>query len=95
MSTFGTPAVFGWSRGYVAFAFDGDGTDEHPTTHLLTSHSRDGLRWSTPKRAAMPSSVEYEGAYAEPVIGAVREGPSGLLAVGWDGGGTCGPPTDL
>jgi hypothetical protein len=86
--------VFGWSRGYVAFAFDGDGSEGSSPRHLLASASKDGLHWSAPTAAAMPKSVWEEGiGYTTVQFASLLEGPSGLVAVGTNSGGTCAPAT--
>ena len=84
---------YSWSHGYLAFTVVPNG--ETPTVvrrHLLTSSSRDGLHWTAPRVASLPKGIGTDQ-YSFVAIDRVAEGPGGLLAIGHDSGGTCGPPT--
>ena len=79
--------IHGWSGGYVAFeqspGSDEDGNDL-PVT-IRASSSRDGVTWTKP--TAVDSGLR--GMIA---IRTVVEGPSGLLALAFHYGDTCGGP---
>jgi hypothetical protein len=89
----GPPQVYGWSGGYLAFAVVPNGETASKTTRrLLTSSSRDGLHWSTPRVAPLPKGIGTDQ-YSYVTVDRVAEGPGGLLAIGSESSGTCGPPT--
>lgn len=79
--------VFGWSRGYLAFAADGGSStgSSLPATISATS-SDDGVSWSA------PHSIDLAGLDDRIDVAAVVEGPAGLLMVGDYRPGTCGGP---
>jgi hypothetical protein len=78
--------VFGWSRGFVGFTIQVNGTtdDGHPIpSTIVSSYSADGVHWHAGKKLDPMAA----GSYGDlEVIRAVIEGPAGLLAVGWSGG---------
>jgi hypothetical protein len=82
-----TVDVFGWSRGYVGFAEVADeSSPASPTLTIVATSSTDGLHWS----ANQP--IDLTGLDSPVFVTDVVEGPTGLLAVGYEGGGTCGGP---
>ena len=79
--------VRGWSGGYVAFE-QSPGSDENGNdlpVVIRASSSADGLRWSAPTTV----KTGFKGSYQ---ISTIVEGPSGLLALGYPYGDTCGGP---
>jgi hypothetical protein len=76
--------LFGWSKGYVAFAMTDTSTeDDAPRVAISVTSSKDGLHWTKPRQI-------WDG-YIE--IRDLVEGPNGLLAVGYSIGRVmCGPP---
>ncbi len=82
--------VFGWSGGYLALE-QSPGSDDNgndlPVT-IRASSSTDGVHWSAP--TAIPTG--FKGNIA---IESIVEGPSGLLALGYRYGDTCGGPEPL
>jgi hypothetical protein len=80
--------VHGWTGGYVAFdqAGGADGNGNVTPIIMRASASTDGLHWSAPSvldASNLDNNVE---------IANIVEGPSGLLAVGFPFGDTCGGP---
>jgi hypothetical protein len=82
--------VRGWSGGYVAFE-QSPGSDENgndlPVVIRATS-STDGVDWSAPTTL----KTGFKGSYQ---ISSIVEGPSGLLALGYPYGDTCGGPSTV
>ena len=79
--------VRGWSGGYVAFE-QSPGSDENGNelpVVIRASSSTDGLHWSPPTTV----KTGFKGSYG---ISSIVEGPSGLLALGYPYGDTCGGP---
>lgn len=79
--------VRGWSGGFVAFEQSpgsDDSGDELPVT-IRSSVSTDGLHWSAPTTL----ETGFKGNLA---ISSIVEGPSGLLALAYPYGDTCGGP---
>jgi hypothetical protein len=83
-------SVQGWSGGYVALEQTG-GSDEDGNevpVVIRSSASSDGIHW------AAPTTVDTAGIVGSIEITEIVEGPSGLLALGYPVGDTCGgPPT--
>src|SRR5262245_47351580 len=79
--------VFGWSGGYVALA-QSPGSDENgnelPVT-IRASSSHDGISWTPPRtlESGLKGMIRVE---------TLVEGPSGLLALAYHYGDTCGGP---
>jgi hypothetical protein len=84
-------SVYGWSGGYVALDQNGgqdpDG-NEIPVV-IRASTSTDGIRWGA------PTAIETAGLVGLIEISAIVEGPSGLLALGYPYGDTCGGPASV
>jgi hypothetical protein len=83
-------SVFGWSGGYVALEQSpgsDDSGNELPVT-IRASASTDGLHWSEP-------TTLKTGFKGMTNIQSIVEGPSGLLALGYPYGDTCGGPETL
>jgi hypothetical protein len=82
--------VHGWSGGYVALEQTG-GSDEDGNdipVVIRSSASSDGIHW------AAPTTIDTAGIVGNIEITDIVEGPSGLLALGYPVGDTCGgPPT--
>jgi hypothetical protein len=79
--------IHGWSGGYVAFEQSpgvNDNGDELPVT-IRASSSRDGITWTAP-------TTLVSGLRGMIQIETVVEGPSGLLALAYHYGDTCGGP---
>jgi hypothetical protein len=79
--------VRGWSGGFVAFE-QSPGSDENGNelpVVIRASSSTDGLHWSAPTTV----KTGFKGSYQ---ISSIVEGPSGLLALGYPYGNTCGGP---
>jgi hypothetical protein len=82
--------VRGWSGGYVAFE-QSPGSDENGVDLPVVIHasaSPDGIHWSAPTTL----QTGFKGNLA---ISTIVEGPSGLLALGYPYGDTCGGPPTL
>jgi hypothetical protein len=82
----GHVAMFGWSRGYVAFDEVIKNPDGSGATDIYTFSSVDGLHWASGVRLTYPAAVHISG---------VVEGPAGLLAVADFIPGVCGPPPNV
>jgi len=84
-------SVRGWSGGYVALDQTG-GSDENGNSIpvvIRSSASSDGIHWSA------PSTVDTAGIVGEIEITQIAAAPSGLLAVGYPVGDTCGGPASV
>jgi hypothetical protein len=84
-------SVHGWTGGFVALEQTSgytDSGDEIPVV-IRASASTDGVRWSSPTTL---DTVGFKGGID---IERVVEGPSGLLALGYPYGDTCGGPPVL
>lgn len=83
-------SVHGWSGGYVALEQTG-GSDENGNdipVVIRSSASSDGIHW------AAPTTIDTSGIVGNIEVTDIVEGPSGLLALGYPVGDTCGgPPT--
>jgi hypothetical protein len=82
--------IRGWSGGYVAFE-QSPGSDENGDNLPVVIHasaSSDGVHWSAPTTL----KTDFAGNLA---ISTIVEGPSGLLALGYPYGDTCGGPPTL
>jgi hypothetical protein len=84
-------SIQGWSGGYVALAqtsgYDEAG-NELPVT-VRVSTSADGVHWSK------PAAIDTAGFKGSIRIERIVEGPSGLLALAYPYGDTCGGPSTL
>ena len=83
-------SVFGWSGGYVSL-LQGAGEDVHGNpipVVIRASSSHDGIHWSP--RASLKTG--FSGAIR---IESIVEGPSGLLALAYPYGDTCGGPESV
>ena len=84
-------SVDGWSGGYVALEQTG-GSDENGNdipVVIRSSASSDGLHW------AAAATVDTAGIVGSIEITKIVEGPSGLLALGYPVGDTCGGPATV
>ena len=84
-------SVHGWSKGYVALE-QLSGSDENGNdlpVFIYASASTDGIHW------AAPTGVDTAGIVGNIEISEIVEGPSGLLAVGYPYGDTCGGPASV
>jgi hypothetical protein len=87
-------SVFGWSRGYVGFrtavtqtlADTGPGSEKWI---MVSTASPDGLHWTSGKTLGAGDTGSWV------FIGAVVEGPAGLLAVGRNPAAMCGGPATV
>jgi hypothetical protein len=86
----GEVTVSGWSGGYVALE-QSPGSDENGNELPVTIHassSTDGVHWSAP--TTVPAG--FKGNIA---IESIVEGPTGLLALAYPYGDTCGGPESV
>ena len=84
-------SVHGWSGGYVALDQTG-GSDENGNelpVVIRASASSDGMHW------AAPTAIDTAGFVGNIEISKIVEGPSGLLALGYPYGDTCGGPASV
>jgi hypothetical protein len=84
-------SIQGWSDGYVALA-QTSGYDEagnELAVAIRVSTSADGVHWSK------PAAIDAAGFKGSIRIERIVEGPSGLLALAYPYGDTCGGPAPL
>jgi hypothetical protein len=84
-------AVHGWSGGYVAFDESGgdDGNGNVTPIVIRSQASADGFRCSP------PTILDTSGVGDNVEVSGMVDGPSGLLALGYQFGDTCGGPEPL